>query len=133
MRLFLKIAVGWTFATGIMFFSSISHASSGCIPWNSARQIIKNNQLLTASEVRKKYPSRGQKRLIELKLCKRGGRYVYKIVMMYGGKVSKVDKIVLDAKSGSKYGFPAHSKGAIRAGVSAPPKTGFGVGIFRRK
>ena len=101
-----------------------TYAAAGCLPWNSARQVIKQNGLVTAGEVRQRFGRSSKSRLIDLRLCKQGGRYVYKVVTM---KPGRVNKIVVDARSGSRM-----RGGAINSGPRHMP-AGVGSGIRAKK
>ena len=79
----------------IVSLTGISQASAKCYSWDTARSVIKENGLVAAGQVRR-HLSGG--RVIEFRLCKVRGRYVYRVVTLRPGRVNKM---VIDATSGN--------------------------------
>ncbi len=124
MRLFKK-AVFLTAMSVMMFsLSGTSQAMAKCYSWDTARAVIKENGLVAAGQVRRHH-SRG--RMIEFKLCKIGGRFVYRVVTMQPGRVNKM---IVDAASGATIG---RNGGRSSLPADATSRVRKSLKLFKRK
>ncbi len=124
MRLF-KYTVLVTVMTLMMIgLGGASQVMAKCYSWDTARAVIKENGLVAAGAVRRNH-SRG--RMIEFKLCKIGGRFVYRVVTMQPGRVNKM---IVDASSGAAIGR-SDSGSSLPAGAAGRFKKPFK--LFKRK
>jgi hypothetical protein len=89
----------------ILLFGSEAEAS--CIKWSDARGVIAKNGLLKPGEVRNGAMRRGAE-VISINLCRRGGRYVYRLTVI--ARKKRVRDIVIDAQSGQRVGGRSSSK-----------------------
>lgn len=76
-------------------------AKAACIKWSDAKGVIEKNGLMKPGKVRNKAMRRGGE-VISINLCRKGGRYVYRLTVI--GKKKRVRDIVVDARSGNKVG-----------------------------
>ncbi len=94
----LKAMVPALFVAALL---SSEKAAAACISWSDARGVIAKNRLLGPGEVRNQAIRRGGE-VVSINLCRRGGRYVYRLTVI--GKKKRVRDIVVDARSGKKVG-----------------------------
>lgn len=73
-------------------------AGTDCVPWSAAGPIIAKNGLKPADVVYGQVQARAGGEIIHAGLCKDGGRYFYKFVVL--GKTGDVQKITVDAVTG---------------------------------
>lgn len=78
---------------------SAAQAKGGCIKWSDARGVIAKNGLLKPGVVRNRAMRDGGE-VISINLCRKGGRYVYRLTVI--GKKKRVRDIVVNARSGGK-------------------------------
>ncbi len=115
MRLYRKAALGAVVSIVVLCSAAVSQASAECLSWDSARHVIKKNGLVSAGSIRQQLKGRSG-RLLEFRLCRVGGQYVYKVVTMRPGKVNK---LIVDARSGR---YMSGGRGPVAAGVGRVPK-----------
>ena len=70
----------------------------GCVDWGKAASIIAQNSLLPASVVYQMVQKRTGGKVVNQALCKRGNRYVYKLVVL--GPTGEVTNLTVDAATG---------------------------------
>ena len=86
-------------------------AFAGCIKWSDARAVIARNHLKKPGDVRRRAIGRGGE-VVSIKLCKRGGSYVYRLTVI--GRKKRVRDVVIDARSGSLVGGRSSRKSRSR-------------------
>ena len=84
---------------GVLTFGT--SASAACINWSDAKSVIAKNRLMKPATVRSRAMRRGGE-VISMNLCRRGGRYVYRMTVI--GKKKRVRDVVVDARSGGRVG-----------------------------
>ncbi len=87
-------------------FLSATQVAAACISWSDARDVIAKNGLMKPGAVRNR-AIRGGGEVVSINLCRRGGRYVYRLTVIAGKK--RVRDITIDARSGQK--IAGHRKG----------------------
>ena len=73
---------------------SAGHAQQegACVPWSQAREVVAQNRLRSVRGVRKVIENRYGGQVIHANLCRSGGRFVYRLVIMEpGGNVRNVE------------------------------------------
>lgn len=73
-------------------------AEPGCVEWSQAGPIIAQNALIAASVVYQMVQKRTGGKVVSQALCKVGGRFVYKLVVL--GSTGAVINVTVDAKTG---------------------------------
>ncbi len=95
----------WTRAFTAVIFAVVllfgGEAMAGCVKWSNSPTIIKKNGLMKPGPVRARAIRRGED-VISIDLCRRGGRYIYRLTVL--GKKKRVRDIVIDARSGNRIG-----------------------------
>lgn len=78
--------------------ASVRAGEPGCVDWGKAASIIAQNGLLPASAVYQMVQQRTGGKVVSQALCKRGNRYVYKLVVL--GPTGEVTNLTVDAATG---------------------------------
>ena len=76
----------------------VDAAEPDCLPWSSAGPIIAKNSLLSAKVIYKMVQSRTGGQVVHQSLCKKGGRFFYKLVVL--GPKGDVSNLTVDARTG---------------------------------
>ncbi|MGH1350014.1 MAG: PepSY domain-containing protein [Methyloligellaceae bacterium] len=124
MRLFRYTVLVTVMTLMMIGLGGASQVMAKCYSWDTARAVIKENGLVAAGAVRRNH-SRG--RMIEFKLCKIGGRFVYRVVTMQPGRVNKM---IVDAASGATLGR-SDGRSSLPAGVGGSVRKS--LKLFKRK
>lgn len=101
-------------------FNGSTDVHAACLPWDQARTVIKQNNLLTAGAARQKARRFGG-RIIELRLCRSNGLYVYEVGTLVPGRVQRR---VIDARNGRlvRGARPQRRKDSYDADISPRPE-----------
>ena len=95
----------WVRAIALVVFAAVvlsgSEAMARCVKWSDSPRVIKKNGLMKPGPVRAR-AMRGGRDVISIDLCRRGGRYVYRLTVL--DKKKRARDIVIDARSGKKVG-----------------------------
>ena len=89
-----QLALAAMAALAAAWAPSPSHAQAegACVPWSQARGVVAQNQLRSVRGVRKVIENRYGGQVIHANLCRSGGRFVYRLVIMEpGGNVRNVE------------------------------------------
>ncbi len=83
---------------GLGLTAVVHAADPDCVPWSSAGPVIAKNSLLPANVIYKMVQSRTGGQVVHQSLCKKGGRFFYKLVVL--GPKGDVSNLTVDARTG---------------------------------
>ena len=89
-----QLALAAMTALATLWGPSAGHAQQegACVPWSQARGVVAQNRLRSVRGVRKMIENRYGGQVIHANLCRSGGRFVYRLVIMEpGGNVRNVE------------------------------------------